>query len=309
MFFRLKSHLFWSLLVFSNILSFLQVSGSTIEGGINKRRLAFAFTLEGEYFDSTLCIAERYALYKKIYHTFETNPLNFKNLDKGPMVLQFISHGGSIRFDSIVIGATSKNKKTMNYLSRDFVLNAITNEKTILIELFIRKSSRSSCNLDTLDLLTANNKFSIKTATSYFEKGQFIYKKSFLDSILRLFQISKKRNKNELYVIDDFTIFPAKFRGGEDFFIEYLEDYFVLPPEIKDDQLECKIITIFTINVVGLISKVQTISHSPSSYADKLIDQEVNRILLRSPSWIPKKVYGQNFSAQYCLKLNIYNVD
>lgn len=309
MFFRLKSHLFWSLLVISNILSFLQVSGSTIKGGINKRRLAFTFNLEGEYFDSTLCIAERYALYKKIYHAFETNPLNFKNLDKGPMVLQFISHGGSIRFDSIVIGATSKNKKTMNYLSRYFVLNAITNEKTILIELYIRNSIRSSCNLDTLDLLTAKNKFSIKTATSYFEKGQFINKTSFLDSILRPFQISKKRNKNELYVSDDITIFPARFRGGESFFIEYLMENFVLPPEIKDDNLECKIITIFTINVVGLISKVQTISHSPSSYADKLIDQEVNRILLRSPSWIPKKVYGQNFSAQYCLKLNIYNVD
>lgn len=309
MFFRLKSHLFWGLFVFCNALSFLQVSGSTIEGEINKRKLAFAFTLEGEYFDSTLCIAERYAIYKKVYHAFETNPLNFKNLDKGPMVLQFISHDGSISFDSIVLGATPKNKKTMNYLSRDLVLNAITNEKTILIELYIRKSNSSSCFLDTLDLLTANNKFSIKTATSYFEKGQLINKTSFLDSILRPFQISKKRNKNELYVIDDFTIFPARFRGGENLFIEYLEDYFVLPPEIKDDNLECKIITIFTINKEGLINKVQTISHSPSSYADKLIDQEVKRILQRSPRWIPKKVYGQNFSAQYCLKLNIYYVD
>ena len=295
-------------LLFCNILFAHEVRKTMYQRCAKPR---FTFSDPKEVFDRSFYQAERYSVYQYLYSFFEKNPINFKSLKPGNMILHFSSSGyGMYKFDSVLNPTSAQNIKVLKLLGNNFSSPIISDSNTLTLEIFIRKSNKVSNSLDTFDLFSSKNKFIHKTKLDVFEKGIFINKSLLLKSIIEPHQtkpIQYNSFGEELVYVN--VSQRAMFRGDYAAYLDYLYDNIDIPNQLKDEEFPCSIKVFFEVNVDGKIQNISFERTRPSdTYSEnlyKLMENELIRIFKRQPTWRPKMFNGRYLKSRFSVDFNL----
>jgi hypothetical protein len=299
----------FGLFLFSNFLFAHEVQ-KTIYQRYAKPR--FTFSQPVEVFDSSFYQAERYSVYQYLYSFFEKNPINFKSLKTGNLILHFSHHNNSemYTFDSALNPTSAQNIKVLKLFGKNFSSPIISDSNTLTLQIFIRKSNKVSKSLDTFDLFSSKNKFIHKTKLDVIEKGIYINKTLLLKSIIEPHQIKPKEYNSfgeELLYVN--IAQRAEFRGGNSAFNDFLDNNVVIPNQLKDEEFPCRLKVFFEVNVEGKIQNISFERKRPSdTYSEnlyKLMENELIRILKRQPIWRPKMFNGRYLKSRYSVDFNL----
>ena len=262
-----------------------------------KKPPVFTFSDRIEIFDSAYYQAERYGIYKEIYSFFEKNPINFKSLDKGLMILHFKKIGSyDFRFDSIENCNSKQNTKVMKLFAKSFSSPAFTDSNKIIIPLFIRRSSAFSLSLDTFDIMNSKNNFTTKTIKLFVENG-IVKNESFeLNSIIKPYSFEKiPISENEVCAFWQVEQ-KAKFKWNDELWNDFIDENIYIPEIVKEEKFECEIKIFFEVDKSGKVNNItfSRINPSTSSYFESsysAMEKELARVLkMQSNLWHPKKV-------------------
>ncbi len=271
----------------------------------------YTFSEPVEVFDSSFYQAERYSVYQYIYSFLEKNPINFKSLKPGNMILHFSNNGyGMFKFDSVINTSFAQNIKVMKLFGKSFSSPIITDSNTLTLEIYIRKSNKASNSLDTFDLFSSKNKFIYKSKLDVFEKGICLNKSQVFKSIIEPHQIKPKAFNSlgeELVYVS--VSQRAEFRGGNAAFLDFLNDQIYIPNQLKDEEFPCRLKVFFEVNAEGKIQNITVERKIPSdTYSDQLYKQmenELIRIFKRQPKWIPKRFNGRYLKSRYSVDFDL----
>lgn len=271
----------------------------------HKKYPFIAFSDKIEIFDSSNYHTERYMIYKALYAFFEKNPINFKSLNKGLMILHFKKIDSyDFRFDSIENCNSKQNAKVMNLFAKSFSSPAYTDSNKIIIPIFIRRSNAFSMSIDTLDIMNSKNMFNSKTEKGFVEKGILSNNKFVLDSLLKPYYEYKLIMK-DCDPCRGFENENANYSYYENDWKYYLERNLIIPESIKNEEFECQIKIAFKVDKSGRVSilKFFKINKDNNPKIDLLLremENELNRVFEKKEfKWDPKTYYDYSVSSQY----------
>jgi hypothetical protein len=272
----------------------------------------YTFSDPKEVFDSSFYQAERYSVYQYLYSFFEKNPINFKSLKPGNLILHFSRHNSSemYTFDSVLNPTSAQNIKVLKLFGKNFSSPIISDSNTLTLEIFIRKSNKVSNSLDTFDLFSSKNKFIYKTKLDVFENGIYINKSQILRPIIEPHQIKpiEYNSFGERLVYVNVTQ-SAEFRGGNSAFYHFLHNNVVIPNQLKDEEFPCRLKVYFEVNIEGKIQNISIERKKPSdTYSENLYKQmenELIRIFKRQPTWRPKMFNGRYLKSRFSVDFNL----
>jgi hypothetical protein len=264
-----------------------------------------------EVFDSSFYQAERFSVYQYLYSFFEKNPINFKSLKPGSLILHFSHNGnGMYKFDSVLNQTSAQNIKVLTYFGKNFSSPIIADSNTLTIEIFIRKSKKVSNSLDTFDYFASKNTFLNKTKLEVFEKGIYINKSQILRSIIEPHQSNPKNynsfGEEQVYV----NVYQrASFISGPYGFYDFLYNNIDIPNQLKDEEFSCRLKVFFEVNVDGNIQNIaverKLHSNTNSEYLYIQMEKELIRIFNRQPKWRPKMFNGRYLKSRYSVDFKL----
>lgn len=275
---------------------------------------AIRFVLEGEVFDSFQYRAELASAYQCWYQLFESNPINFRDLDTGSLLIRLKRSGDEFKFDSILMGNTVVNRKIVNYLGRKFKSPVITDLETLVLNMYLRKSKRVSASVDTLDRLDGQNRFVLKTKEQMMLTGHTIGNGPELLNYAKLY----RPEENEGIDHQGIKVYrPSRTEahpyGGFDLFNDFVYEHFETPRQSLDnwheDPFDAKIRFSFRVNQSGKIDYIGFISFYPDFISRNVfynpVCKELKRILINKYNWIPKHLNGKPTFAYYAMTLTV----